>query len=154
LRLIEHLALDREVRFGVGHTPELRMALQILCNELHRTPHPRRHSVREARITRRLASRLIEARQRCYSVGRRWHCGVFSCARHTEAVPPPPLRVASDRVAERGVMGIRNRAAVVVWSPVVVAAATGVAWSLVTREPDATPVTRAPDATPVARKAD
>src|ERR1051326_9140872 len=38
LRLIEHLALDRKVLFGVGHPPKLCMALQVLCNELHRTP--------------------------------------------------------------------------------------------------------------------
>jgi hypothetical protein len=41
-------------------------------------------------------------------------------------------------------MGARNRAAVVVWSPVVMAAALGVVWSLtmmlVAREPDARPM--------------
>ena len=52
-------------------------------------------------------------------------------------------------------MGTRNRAAVVVWSPAVVAAAGGIAWSLLSREPDATPVERKADRdAPLARKGD
>ena len=52
-------------------------------------------------------------------------------------------------------MGTRNRAAVVVWSPAVIAAAAGVAWSLAAREPDATPVARKTDRdAPLARKGD
>jgi len=42
-------------------------------------------------------------------------------------------------------MGTRNRAAVVVWSPMVMAAAAGLAWSLGAREPDAPPVARKAD---------
>jgi hypothetical protein len=52
-------------------------------------------------------------------------------------------------------MGIRNRAAVVVWSPAVIAAAAGVAWPLLSHEPDAPPVSRQADrAAPLARKGD
>ena len=52
-------------------------------------------------------------------------------------------------------MGTRNRAAVVVWSPAVIAAAAGVAWSLAAREPDAKPVARKADRdAPLARKGD
>ena len=56
-------------------------------------------------------------------------------------------------------MGTRNRTAVVMWSVVVIVAATGVAWSLApmlaAREPDATPVARKADRdAPLARKGD
>jgi hypothetical protein len=50
-------------------------------------------------------------------------------------------------------MRTRNRAAVVVGSPVMIAAAAGVAWSLAAREPDAPPVKADRDAL-VARKGD
>jgi hypothetical protein len=42
-------------------------------------------------------------------------------------------------------MGKRNRAAVVMWSPMMIAAAAGVAWSLGAREPDAPPVAHGAD---------
>ena len=42
-------------------------------------------------------------------------------------------------------MATRNRATVVVWSPAVIAAAAGVAWSLAAREPDAPPAARKAD---------
>jgi hypothetical protein len=52
-------------------------------------------------------------------------------------------------------MGTRNLAAVVVWSPMVIAAAASVAWSLGAREPDAPLVARPADRdAPLARKGD
>jgi hypothetical protein len=42
-------------------------------------------------------------------------------------------------------MGARNRATVLVWSPLVIAASVGVAWALVAREPDAPPVAHKAD---------
>jgi hypothetical protein len=74
---------------------------------------------------------------------------------HHEAARPPPFRVANDRAAERGIMGTRNRAAVVVWSPAVIVAAAGVVWPLLSHEPDAMPVARQADRdAPLARKGD